>query len=384
MNRSVHPRKRLLIIVLAIFVIALGTVIIFEIPSSSIKVKQVNIEEGSLQINGVANELIVQDISEYGVWASRGYDIYYKDSEDTQFRRISRVPVPIGLSYGLGFRTIRYLLNKHEALELLVVNENTLVAFAGGIVFQSINNGDSFIEVDRMLHYGFKEGRGIMPQGYTTDRQGQVFWGEYWRNVSRSPVRVLKSFDRGSNWVTVKTFKRDEIRHIHSVQYDSIFDAIWVTTGDYSKECKILYSTDSGKTFDLVGSGTQNWRAVSLLFDQDKVYWGMDGGILDSLQIWSWDRLTGKTESMAYINSLAFYSAILKNGTMNISTDGSYDFATLWVCKDKKKWEQAIRWERKRPNHYGSIRMIADGNNLILSNVNLQKYNNSLLFVELN
>jgi len=377
--------KRVLRSLLGIMAIVFVFVILYEIPQKTIKVKKVNIEEKGIKITSIAHELIVQEVTDKGVWASRGFSIYFKKNEEKSFSRISRVPVQHGISSVLDFRTTRHLLNKHDVLDLLVINENTLVVFAGGYVFQSVSNGETFLEVDKINNFGFETGRGILAQGYTTDKNGNVYWGEYWRNETRSfPIRLFKSADRGISWAPAKVFTSGEIRHIHAVQYDPFFDAIWVTTGDDGNECKIMYSTDGGESFTLVGSGSQQWRAVSLMFTKEKVYWGMDGSTEEMpFQIWSWDRETAKVESVSEINSYAFFSATLDNGTLILSTDGLKDAATLWVCKDEASWEQAAKWDRKRNNHFGNIRIESNKNDLILSNINLTEYNNDILFVEL-
>jgi hypothetical protein len=383
-KHNTSKMKKLLRLLLAIIAIVIVLLIIYEIPQQTIEVKHVNIDENGIRINNIAHELIIQEVMNQGVWASRGFDIYFKKNEENSFYRVSRVPVPIGKSYALGSRTIRHILNKHEAIELLIVNENTLIVFAGGYVFQSTNNGETFLEVDKIANYGFGVGRGVLPQGYTTDGNGNIYWGEYWRNETRSPIRLMKSSDGGISWSPTKVFKKGEIRHIHAVQYDPFFDAIWVTTGDLDDECNIMYSIDRGRSFTQVGSGSQKWRAVSLMFGKEKVYWGMDGYTEEKpFQIWSWDRETTKTESVSKINSYAFYSTTLDDGTLVLSTDGLMDSATLWVCKDDTSWEKAAKWDRKWKNHFGTIRMESNKNDLILSNINLTKYNNDILFVDL-
>ena len=64
------------------------------------------------------------------------------------------------------------------------------------------------------------------------------------------------------------------MRHVHSVQADPYTDDVWVTTGDADSECRIGRLRDGA--LDVVGQGSQRWRAVELAFTPDHVMWGMD------------------------------------------------------------------------------------------------------------
>ncbi len=355
------------------------SIVWYEIPPSTIKVNQVNIDEGEFNITGIAQELIIQDVTKKGVWASRGYDIYFKPNKENIFHRISKVPIPLGLSYLANSRIIRYLLNKQEVLEILVLRSGNIIALGGGLIFRSSDYGHSFTEVAKLTHYGLGKGRGVMPQGYTTDAQGNIYWGEYWLNPNREEIQLMKSKDGGNSWESVYTF--EDIRHIHAVQYDPYSDAIWVAVGDESKECSIGYSDDGGKSFTKIGSGSQEWRAVSLIFTKKYVYWGMDGS--SEPKILRWNRTNKEVEKLDTLDSYAFYSTTLDNGTMILSTDGTNGEASLWINKDGKSWIKARSWARNRENHHGVIRMISKKNKLIISNINLSYYNNNLLILEL-
>jgi hypothetical protein len=117
-----------------------------------------------------------------------------------------------------------------------------------------------------------------MPQGMTEDDDGAFYYGEYFRNCQRGPVFVYRSLGDGKNWEPIYRFSSGEIRHIHSLQFDPYSKSLWITTGDNDHECMIGYFIKKEGAVKLykVGSGSQKWRAVSLLFTKDEVLCGTD------------------------------------------------------------------------------------------------------------
>ena len=74
----------------------------------------------------------------------------------------------------------------------------------------------------------------------------------------------------------VHIFPEGSIRHIHGIYYDEFSDSLWCVTGDVSDECQIIQSFDKFETLSVIGSGDETWRAVSLLFTKDYIYYAMD------------------------------------------------------------------------------------------------------------
>lgn len=65
-------------------------------------------------------------------------------------------------------------------------------------------------------------------------------------------------------------------RHLHVIAIDPYTNSIYVGSGDYENECNILVSNDNGNSFDVLYSGSQNYRALSFLFTKSFVYWNTD------------------------------------------------------------------------------------------------------------
>jgi len=378
--------KRLVITTIGIAIISFSILYISTLTPSKINLEMKAVKLNEAEIIAKANDLFIQSVNADGIWASRGYDIYFMSNNKNTFYKIDRVPVPLGLSYFANSSLARWLLNKNEILELMVRSNGDIIAFAGGYIFLKDALNSKFKIVSKMEHFGLFEGRGVMPQGYTTDADGNLYWGEYWSNPGRKQVKIWKSTNGGLSWNPVYIFPNGTIRHIHAVQYDPYFKAIFVATGDKNNECKIMYSTDGGSSFKIIGSGTQHWRAVSLIFDKNYVYWGTDGCDKEfpDVVILRWDRRTKTTEVLAKLDSFAFYSNLLNNSIYGITTDGTDGAARIWISNNGVDWIQCAKWERKRKMHNGTIRIKSSADYFIITNLNLRSYNNDMLFIKPN
>lgn len=104
---------------------------------------------------------------------------------------------------------------------------------------------------------------------------GNVYIGEYGRPGGEGK-RILKSCDGGLTWQTVYQFKADEIRHIHCLAWDPYEQKIWVFTGDADGQCQVLCASVDFSSIELIGDGTQVFRACHVFFYPDRVEWIMD------------------------------------------------------------------------------------------------------------
>ena len=115
---------------------------------------------------------------------------------------------------------------------------------------------------------------GSRPLMSAVDPFGNIFYGEYRSNDDRSPVAVFKSADGGKSWGRAWTF--DSVRHVHGVFWDPWEEAIWVTTGDEDQESVIWRTTDGFRSLQPILCGSQQTRAVQLLFTEEAVFFGSD------------------------------------------------------------------------------------------------------------
>jgi hypothetical protein len=127
-------------------------------------------------------------------------------------------------------------------------------------------------------------GRNLLHQSIAVS-DGLISFGEYFSNKDLVPVTVWHSKDDGISWY--EATKLAGIRHVHGVYKDSYSRDLWITTGDFDDQC-FLYQVIDGEFDNVIkyGDGSQNWRAVSLNFDKNYIFWGMDSPIADSYLVY--------------------------------------------------------------------------------------------------
>lgn len=198
----------------------------------------------------------------------------------------------------------------------LVVTEERAVAIADKQVYVSEGSGLRRWVCVGSLARGWRPGGRPMRFGMDAWR-GEVLIGEYASNPRRGPMHVYAV--EPSGLVVRHRFPAGSVRHIHAVQRDPFTDQLWVTTGDYGRECRILRSGDGMRSAELIGSGDQSWRATALLFDEDAVYWGMDSP-LERCQVFRWDRTTRRRHAIGELPGPIWHACANRAGWRLFST----------------------------------------------------------------
>lgn len=183
------------------------------------------------------------------------------------------------------------LVGRYAATNLWPVGDDALVATVGRWVSVSRDGGASWTVTHDLPPSSGPAG--VLPTGLCVQR-GTLYLGEYPLDDAVTP-RVLASHDEGRTWEPV--LELPGVRHVHGVHADPYTDDVWVTTGDTDDECRIGRLTDPLATddrldagFEVVGGGSQSWRAVSLVFTPDAILWGVDCPYLDRKPIYRLDR----------------------------------------------------------------------------------------------
>jgi hypothetical protein len=228
------------------------------------------------------------------------------------------------------------------------LKDGTLLIVADGKIYRVTS------DEDQKITYVFERGRGPLLDGWCEDSKNNIYVGEYFLNNARKmPVKLIRSRNCGRTWEVVKVFKK--IRHIHCVQYDPFERGIWIGTGDRDKESMILFSEDEGESWLILGSGSQKFRTMSLIFTDNYIYWGTDTPTMQSY-IYRFSRRDGRIERLAPVNGPIYYSATLKSGVKLFSTgaegnsegkSASWDSkAHIWASLTGKEWKDIISWEK--------------------------------------
>lgn len=248
------------------------------------------------------------------IWVAKGLSFYaidYRGKRVTEKIRvgnfIERVISKFRLTRQLLRLGIHHLITLSNGNLLVTVKKKTYI----------IDKGGNIINV--FLNY---KGNKPAHRGICTTPEGYIFFGEYTLNTKReNETKLYRSRDNGATFECILTLSGKEVRHIHFVQWDDYEKCLWLGTGDLNHECKLMQSNDFGETWETVGQGSQLWRAIGISCTQDAIYWGTDAGsVPDKNYIVKMDRQTRKIESLFEIEGPCHGNAVLKDGTVFVST----------------------------------------------------------------
>ncbi len=146
---------------------------------------------------------------------------------------------------------------------------------------------------------------GTRPLHITAVPGGSIFWGEYFDNPARDEVHIYASSDGGETWTVTYTFPKGAIRHVHNIVHDPWGNCLWVLTGDYGDECRILRAACDFSRVEAVLQGQQQARAVAAIPTPDGLYFSSDTP-LEPNYIYRLDR-QGSLLQIAPISSSSIY-----------------------------------------------------------------------------
>ena len=212
--------------------------------------------------------------------------------------------------------------------------------------------------------------RGTRPLHITAVPNGTIYWGEYFDNAARDEVHIYASTDAGATWSVAYTFPKGAIRHVHNIVYDSWENCLWILTGDYGDECRILRADPDFTRVEAVLQGNQQARAVALVPTKDALHFSSDTP-LESNFIYRLNR-RGVLSQLAPINSSSisgcrvgeniFFSTMVEPSEVNrdrqvriyASSNGAQNWLPVLDWK-KDSWPMNLF-------QYGNA-LLPDGNN---------------------
>jgi hypothetical protein len=297
------------------------------------------------------------------LYASRGYEVYSAVITDrsVHWQHVAGYRPEWWRKWTcrnrLSFRLVR---DGFHALANLP--DGTLIAALPGRIARLQPGETEFITTHRVT-------RGTRPLHITVIPSGSVFWGEYFDNPNRDEVHIYSSEDWGTTWHVVHTFAKGSIRHVHNIVYDKWSDCLWVFTGDYGRECRILRASPDFTTLDEVVSGNQQARAVAAIATAEGLYFASDSP-LEQNYIYHLDRW-GAVHRLVALPSSSIYTCRNRAG-MFFSTMAEHSEVntkqrvTLYSTRGGESWNQFAEWRKDRwPMtlfQYGNI-ILPDGEN---------------------
>ncbi len=193
--------------------------------------------------------------------------------------------------------------------------------------------------------------RGTRPLHIAAVPGAAVYWGEYFDNAERDEVHIYGSWDRGVTWSVAYTFPKGAVRHIHNILHDRWGNCLWILTGDYGDECRILRAACDFSRVEIVMQGNQQARAVAAVVTEEALYFSSDTP-LEANHIYRLDRrgkldeLTGITSSSIYgcrVGSRAFFSTMVEPSEVNRDRAVRIYGADMAHPED---WNSLVEWKK--------------------------------------
>jgi hypothetical protein len=147
----------------------------------------------------------------------------------------------------------------------------------------------------------------VLRSACAIDSHGDLYFGEYVMNDARTEIRVYRYRPGADTLEIAYTFPAGSIRHVHGVYCDRYAGALVCLTGDNDRECRMLRTQDGFRTVHTVGEGDETWRAVSVVFDEASMYYGMDAEFRSN-HIYRVDRRTFERTSLTEVNGTVYFS----------------------------------------------------------------------------
>ncbi|CAN5268979.1 hypothetical protein BH20ACI2_BH20ACI2_05150 [soil metagenome] len=275
-------------------------------------------------------------------YLSRRNRIYHSVDLKPPFREIGRIEAPL---WRRGASRIRL---GQRLLRFMVYN---VIPLACGDVFVTFDKQVGLIRNGRYVELeGLVRPCRVLRAGCAVDAVGDVYFGEYLANDERGPMRIYRYSAVGRLLEIAHTFPAGSIKHIHGLYFDEHTNSVYCLTGDAESECRILRSSDGFTSIEVVGEGDESWRAVSMLFDEEHIFYGTDAEFRDN-EIFRIDRETGRRERLGEVSGTVFYSKSLGSDLIFTTTAENApiqreNVAALWTVSRDGQVCEIVKFEK--------------------------------------
>ncbi|HKP70519.1 MAG TPA: hypothetical protein VJV05_14625 [Pyrinomonadaceae bacterium] len=270
--------------------------------------------------------------------------LYHSVDLKPPFKQIAVVAAPswkeLASNFRLGQRLLRFMMTNVVPLsngEIFVTFDKTV-----GV----IRNG-SYISLG-----GLVRPCRVLRSACAIDIKGDIYFGEYLGNDERGEMRIYRYRPGTDSLEIAYTFPPNSIKHIHGIYADPFDDSLLCLTGDDLSECRMIRTSDGFQSTETVGDGDETWRAVSILFDKDAMYYGMDAEFRAN-HIYRLDRATSERQSLGEVNGTVFYSKQLGGDRFFATTaenapSQTENVAALWNVTDAGELLEVAKFHKDR------------------------------------
>lgn len=248
------------------------------------------------------------------IWVAQGMTFFAIDYEGK----------PVTKKMSVGNLKEKLIASNRLSRQLLRQGIHHLVPLASGDVFLTTKRITYVVDQNGSVKYRFTGYLGNKPghQGVCVTPNGYIYFGEYTLNPNRDhDTHLYRSTDGGKTFQVVLTLKSSQVRHIHFIKWDPYEECLWLGTGDEDFENLLMRSNDYGETWETVGGGLQDWRAIGVCFDEEYLTWGTDAGsVPDQNHIVRMNRKTNELEVLADAEGPCHGCGSFNDGRVFIST----------------------------------------------------------------
>jgi hypothetical protein len=180
------------------------------------------------------------------------------------------------------------------------------------------------------------------------EKIGQDFlFGEYRSNPERSDIKIWQF---GINKMLKPVFKLAGIRHIHGIYRDPYTNKLWITTGDNDDECAIYCTNDKFDRMVKVYFGSQQARAIKLLFTKEDIYFGSDTPE-EVNYLYRMNRKSRTVSQLQKVGSSVFHgckvgSWLFFSTAIEPSLINKTRMAEVWASPDGTKWRRIFTFKK--------------------------------------
>lgn len=234
---------------------------------------------------------------------------------------------------------------RSDQCNLLVNSHGQVIGIRAGFIYS--------LEAGRAARPLFTiQGDCVLHRSACEDEHGWTYFGEYFMNPARLPVRIWRLSPDLDHWEVAHEFPAGQVRHVHGVYRDPYEkDAYWVTVGDFKGECFLLKTTDLFKSFTRFGDGTQQYRAVNLFFTRDDIHWLTDSNLQQNYA-YRMNRHTTRVEQGQSLDASVWYGCQTREGIFLAFTTiergpGIHSRSSaILVSEDAFHWEKVHEFKK--------------------------------------
>lgn len=296
------------------------------------------------------------------LYASRGYEVFsIRPSESLAWRPVAKFR-PSVWRHLTSSVPIASRLFRDGFHALCVLSSGSVIGAVPGAIV-TCPAGEKSFQVTHVIR------RGTRPLHITSTPSGLVYWGEYFDNPQRDEVHIYCSDDDGLSWKIAYTFPPKAIRHVHNIVFDRWQNLLWILTGDYGHECRVLRAAVDLKNLEPALEGNQQARAVAFLPAPEGVYFASDTP-LEKNFIYRMG-CEGVPSPVASLNHSSIYGCAVRNALffttmVEPSTVNTSNEVHLYGGLDGEDWQKCFVWEKDslpmRLFQYGNC-FLPDGQN---------------------